>query len=335
MHGLKRPLLMAGCFAFAVIVIALSATSVLAGSDRLPRGGSVVASIRLPRGPGGLAIGAGAVWAMSDRVSSLFRIDPEQNSVIARIAVRPNKPCPSFTEGCTEAAAGDGAVWVSNPYDNSVSRIDPQTNSVVATIPVGRQPDGIVVSPGAVWVANSGGPSVSRIDPATNQVIATIPVAPARACCSEYMQLTVGAGSIWVAVPNLGSVVRVDPRTNAVAATIHLSGEPDGFLAADARAVWVAGAHAATVVWRIDPRANRSSGAVKGALVAPIGLALGFRSLWVADLDAKTIDRVNPNTGRMIARLPVGGYPVRITVGFGSVWVRDDTGRVLRIKPRG
>jgi len=68
--------------------------------------------------------------------------------------------------------------------------------------------------------------------------------------------------------------------------------------------------------------------------MAPIGLAAGFGSVWVADLDSKAIDRISPRTGRIVARLPVGGLPVRLAVGFGSVWVRDDTGRVLRIKPK-
>ena len=68
---------------------------------------------------------------------------------------------------------------------------------------------------------------------------------------------------------------------------------------------------------------------------APIGLALGFGSVWVADLDAKAIARIDPSTGRIVARLPVGGLPIRLAVGFGSVWVRDDTGRVLRIEPQG
>jgi YVTN family beta-propeller protein len=303
--------------------------------DAHPRAGKIVARIDIPQtqGSGGLAVGEGAVWVMSDLVSTLFRIDPQRNAVIARIKVKPSKPCPEFPQACSEAAAGNGAVWVSHPSDDTVSRIDPQTSSVVATIPVGRHPDGIAVSPGAVWVANSGGPSVSRIDPASNRVVATIPVGPARACCSDFMELTVGGGSVWVAVPNLNSVVRVDPATNAVTARIHVPGQAYGFLAADQRAAWFAAAHGASVVWRIDPRTNRPTKRVKG-VTAPIGLALGFGSLWVADLDAKTIDRVNPRTAAIVAGLRVGGYPVRLTIGFGSVWVRDDTGRVLRIQPQ-
>ena len=46
------------------------------------------------------------------------------------------------------------------------------------------------------------------------------------------------------------------------------------------------------------------------------------------------IDRVNLRTRKIVARLPVRGVPISLAVGFGSVWVRDDTGRVLRIKPQ-
>jgi YVTN family beta-propeller protein len=340
MNGPRRAILAGGSIACAVGVGVVSSASVFAGSDGVPRGGKVVASIRIPRGSGGLAVGEGAVWATSNSASALLRIDPKRNTVIARIKLKPNNPCPAFPAACSEVAAGEGAVWVSHTSDNTVSRVDPQTNRVVATIPVGRHPDGIAVSPGAVWVANSGGPTVnsggptvSRIDPAANRVVATIETGPSRACCSDFMQLTAGGGSVWVGVPYLSSVVRIDPATNTVRATIRLSVQPYGFLAADKQAVWSAGAHSDGVVTRVNPQTNRPSGAFNGA-ETPIGLALAFGSLWVADLDSKVIDRVNPHTARTIGRLRVGGYPVRLAVGFGSVWVRDDTGRVLRIRPQ-
>jgi hypothetical protein len=40
--------------------------------------------------------------------------------------------------------------------------------------------------------------------------------------------------------------------------------------------------------------------------------------------------------GRIVGRLPVGQFlpPVLLSVGFGSIWVRDDSGNVLRIAPR-
>jgi YVTN family beta-propeller protein len=288
----------------------------------LGRGGEVIAKIAIPTGYGGFAVGEGAVWAMSDDSSRLTRIDGRSNAVVARIKMAPGG----------ELAAGNGAVWVTHPNDGTVSRVDSHTNHIVATIKVGPGPQGIAISRGAIWVANSAGPSVSRIDPATNRVVATIRVGP-RTATSERMELTASGSSVWVGVAGLKAVVRVDAATNKVVATIRTA-TPWGFIAVSKDAVWSASGHAAPVITRIDPHTNRAKGTVQGKLFAPIGLALAYGSLWVADLDAKTIDRVDPRSGRIVARLSVGGYPVRLGVGFGSIWVHDETGRVLRIRPQ-
>src|SRR5436190_3400275 len=277
MHGVTRAILGGG--ACVAALAAVSSASVFAGNDRLPRGGKVVASIRIPPlNTGGLAVGEGAVWTTSDAVSILTRIDPKGNVVAARTKVESHHACPAFPGSCGEAVAGNGAVWVARLSDNTVLRIDPQTNSVITTIPVGPQPEGIATTPGAVWVVNKGGPSVSRIDPATNRVVATIRIAPMRACCTDHMAITAGGGAVWVSVPSLSAVIRIDPATNAVTARVRLSGQPCAFLAAGERAVWAAGGHCARTVMRVDPRTKRPSGRVKG-LMAPIGLALGFGSL--------------------------------------------------------
>jgi streptogramin lyase len=54
-------------------------------------------------------------------------------------------------------------------------------------------------------------------------------------------------------------------------------------------------------------------------LSSAVGIAAGFGSVWVADLDARQIVRVDPLTDRIIARLRVRGVPVRLAVGFGSL----------------
>jgi virginiamycin B lyase len=295
--------------------------------------GHVVARIPIPENSGGFAVGEGAVWSTSDAVSVLTRIDPARNTVVAQTKLPLQNPCPDLPGSCGEAVASNGAVWIARSSDNVVLRINPATSAVVATVSVGYQPEGIAATPGAIWVANKAGPSVSRIDPTTNQVVATIPLGPAGACCSNHMAVAAGPGAVWASLPDLNSVVRIDPQTNSVAARIRLLGQPCAFLAADARAVFAAGGHCTGTVMRVDAKTNRGGRPI-GGLAAPIGLAVGFGSLWVADLDAKAIDRVNERTGRIVEHLRVGGYPVRLGIGFGSLWVRDDTGRVLRINPQ-
>ncbi len=314
----------------AVAVAVAASASASAPSKTLPRGGKVIATIRIPEGFGGFAFGEGAVWSVTDANSMLVRIDPQSNAVAARIKIATVQACPPYV--CGEPAAGNGAVWVPRASDDTVSRVDLSSNRVTATIRVGSLPTAVAVTPGAVWVANAGGPSVSRIDPATNEVVATIRLGPKRAA-SDGAAVTAGGGALWASVPNLRTIVRIDPTTNEVTGTTKLSALHCGFVVADETAVWASGASRGSVVTRIDPRTTKLTRKVTGFL-RPIGLSLGFGTLWVADIERKTIDRVDPRSGRIVARLPVGGIPIRLAVGFGSIWVRDDTGRVLRIRPQ-
>jgi hypothetical protein len=147
------------------------------------------------------------------------------------------------------------------------------------------------------------------------------------------VSLTAGNGAVWVTVPNRHALVRIDPKKNAVVATVRVAAEPCGFVVAGRRTVWVSGAHCANAVAALDARTNRPAGKVTG-LLAPIGLGVAFNSLWIADLDSKDVARVNERSQRVVGRLHVGGFPVRLATGFGSIWVEDDTGRVLRIRPK-
>jgi virginiamycin B lyase len=309
-------------------VIASSGQTAAVHARVLPRGGTVVARIRLgrgapaPLGGGALTVGEGAVWAISAVESTLMRIDPARNRVVARIPVPPP----------AAMAAGDGAVWLTEPSNDTLVRIDPATNKPTASIRVGPQPDGIAISPGAVWVANNGGPSVSRIDPATNRVVTTIRVGPKRACCALHMNLTVTGGKLWVAVPNANEIVRIDPTTNHRVAKLKLPYSPCASLVADQSGVWSAGGACADTVGRIDARTNKLTAQVGEP--HPVGMELAFGSIWTAVIDSADLDQIDPHTRRLTARLHVGGTPVRLAVGFGSIWVNDDNGRVLRVRPR-
>jgi YVTN family beta-propeller protein len=295
----------------------------------LPPGGKVVARIRIGRSKivlgqeasGPLAVGEGAVWAMNDAKATLMRIDPARNAVVARIKV-----------GTPEAAAaGDGAVWLSNPPENKVTRVDPATNSVTAIIPVGPQPEGIAVSPGAVWVVNGGGPSVSRIDPATNRVVATIRIGPKGDCCAEHTSVIASPRAVWVALTNGKSIVRVDPATNRVVATTRIGYRPCGLLATDESGVWSTGGCGGDMVARVDSRTNRVTTNLLESF--PTGVEFAAGSVWVAN-GSGNVDQIDPHSGRLVARLHIIGLPVFLGIGFGSVWVTDMYGRVLRIQPQ-
>jgi YVTN family beta-propeller protein len=67
---------------------------------------------------------------------------------------------------------------VTNAGDDTVSLVDTTSNTVSSTIPVGKSPQGIVVTPdGAkVYVVNGLGNSLTVLNTATKQAVTTIPV---------------------------------------------------------------------------------------------------------------------------------------------------------------
>jgi virginiamycin B lyase len=226
--------------------------------------------------------------------------------------------------GPSGVAVGDGAVWVATwGADRSrVVRIDPAGNRVVAAVAVPRGQAELAVGAGAVWVASSSDNSVSRIDPATNEVAATIPVG------RQPSGIAVAAGSVWVANALDDTVSRIDPAGDRVVATIPIPGQGSAFsLAAAGGSVWVSGNHG---LMRIDPAGNR---------VTPVGVccgevAAGAGGLWMANGMDRTVLRVDPASGRVLARIPVPlaaapEGPFRIAAAGGAVWVTSET-----VKPK-
>jgi virginiamycin B lyase len=226
--------------------------------------------------------------------------------------------------GPSGVAVGAGAVWVATwgVEHSRVVRIDPTSNRVVAStvVPLGQAT--VAVGEGAVWVASSSDNSVSRIDPATNRVVTTIDVD------RQPSGIAVAAGSVWVANALDDTVSRIDPASNRVVATIPIPGRGSAFsLAAAGGSVWVSGNHG---LYRIDPAGNR----VTKVDVCCGEVAAGAGGLWVANGMDRTVLRVDPATGRVLARIPVPPAaaperPYGIAAGGGAVWVTSET-----VKPK-
>jgi DNA-binding SARP family transcriptional activator/ABC-type branched-subunit amino acid transport system substrate-binding protein/DNA-binding beta-propeller fold protein YncE len=176
---------------------ARSAVWVADGSRRLlridPRDTTVADSLEVPERLDGVAVGDGAIWAISAAAASVLEIDPASGSVRSRIRItsRPGstRPIP------IAVAAGEGAVWVLNGNTPSVSRIDPELGAVTHTIslPVGSNPTAIATGADAVWVALSGAGTVARIEPDSG-AMEQIPVGGAPT------GVAVGVGKVWISV---------------------------------------------------------------------------------------------------------------------------------------
>ena len=145
------------------------------------------------QGVSSVAVGDGSVWVVRGDTDTVYRIDPGDGHVQARVGV-------GLTP--TSAAFGAGSLWVLNLQGNSVSRIDPATDHVTATITTQAEPAYAATAGGAVWVTNFDGDSLTRIDPATNHTRQV-------KVCLGPAGIAAAGNTLWVACPNAHQLVRV------------------------------------------------------------------------------------------------------------------------------
>src|ERR1700693_6592087 len=93
--------------------------------------------------PWALAADADSVWIFSDGRTTLSRVDPEQNQVVAEIRL---------PAGCTALTFGETALWAACPSEDRVLRINPQTNLVEKRIEVSARPSAMALGENSVWV---------------------------------------------------------------------------------------------------------------------------------------------------------------------------------------
>ena len=169
--------------------------------------------------------------------------------------------------------------------------------------------------------------------PATETVRAPAGVDAAIATPGFPGPVGVWFGSVWVAGHRNGGVHRIDPETQRVTATIEVPDTLCGDFAFGFGAVWAPNCGQGGVSWiyRIDPQDNRVTSRRPGS--TPV-VAAG--SLWVVDDEGPAVLRMDPESGRVQARIRKLGLDtslpvVAIGAADGAVWVYSDGGAVARI----
>jgi YVTN family beta-propeller protein len=307
-----RTRVIAAAVAVAVIAGAVVAGLSLTGEDAIieanaiglidATSGSVVDSIPVTTGRGGLASGEGAVWAAGSRPGTLLRLDPSTHVVVDQIEV---------TGSPTGIATSPGAVWAAIGDEGVVERINPSTNTSVGTERVGNGPAGIAAGYGSVWVANRLDGTVSKLDPQTNTVADPIPAG------SSPTGVATAAGSVWVTNADGATVTRIDPESGN-ATRISVGNGPEAVAGSD-DAMWVLNGADGTVS-RIDPATN-SVVAVVPVGEGPVALAIAGGSVWVASEFSGTVSRIDPGSNRVTDVIDVQGTPLAVTSTGGLLWV--------------
>lgn len=284
--------------------------------------GRVVAAIPLDVGsaPVGVTAAGAAIWVHSHRTHMLYRIDPNDNRVAARIDLG--------QDSCGQPVSGAGRLFVS-PCDGSTqtSVVDTTTNRLIGHISGSAPGAELSFGFGSVWVPSKDLHHVIRVDPATLKPTATLSI-PSALFAGD-------AKSMWCAETDFnanytGYLDQVDPATNRIVRRIHPGGTVGSgpYIAYAAGHLWLMG--------NDDPHllsiSTTTGRAVSFKLPGWLGLsafydeqiAVGAGSLWIR-IANPTVARINPRTGRITRTYPAdsggeGGSPL---IAFGSLWVAN------------
>jgi len=88
----------------------------------------------------------------------------------------------------------------------------------------------------------------------------------------------------------------------------------------------------ANSVVALDPDGSPAATLAVGA--RPVAAVAAAGSLWVANLDDRTVTRIDLSSRRIQQTIPVGGTPTALAATPGAVWVSDSTGQISQIDPQ-
>jgi virginiamycin B lyase len=187
--------------------------------------------------PGVIAATADSVWLLTDDKTTLARLDPDQDAVVAEVRV---------PAGCRSLIFGEAALWLACPAENKVLRVNPATNLVEKPIAVSAQPEALATGEGSIWALCRKDGKIDRIDPKTNKVSKTIELGTP----NTSGEIAFGEGFIWVTQTGF-PLARIDIGSETVVQ--QFTGEGGGAIAVSPGAVWLSNLKAGTI-WRIDPK---------------------------------------------------------------------------------
>jgi len=259
--------------------------------------------------------------------NSLVELDPATNRVVSVTPVG-NSP--------ESIAATDDAIWVANTGDRTVSRLDLATRRVrvVGGVPVAKELASSLS--GDVWLSGFEEPVVTLIaskgEVGEDAVAAGPPTHVQLPGSAEG--LGVGGGYLWVTSPSDSggddTVSRIDLRTRRLVSSVRVGTLPL-FVAFGYGSAWVTN-YKGDSVSVVRPGSARAETFEVGG--GPLGVAAGAGAVWAVTFWFRELVRIDPETRRVLLRIPVGAGPNAVAVGGGAVWVTNRDDRSLtRIDP--
>jgi YVTN family beta-propeller protein len=287
-----------------------------------PHTNRLAAEVPVGIAPESIASGAGAVWAANVEDRTVSRIDPGTRTVVRNIPV---DGLPS------DVAFGGGIVWVALGALAELTRINPEQNEAARSIAAlgkgaacGAPDASVTFGAGSAWFACEFA-DLGRVEPRTGEAMRVGYEAglltSTSAVLPEFADIAFGLGSLWLVNRAANSVIEVDPTTIRRLRDITVGRKPSA-LAIGANAVWVANADDDTVT-RIAIPGRGQAPTLTHIPVGdgPVDVAVGEGGVWVANQLGRSVSRIDPKTGDVVATIDVGNQPQGIAAADGAVWV--------------
>jgi YVTN family beta-propeller protein len=183
--------------------------------------------------PHGLQEVNGKIYFTAEAVKSVARFDPFSGKVDWRAKTD------QMVSHMLAVSADGKRIYTANMLSASVTAIDAGgAESKIIQIPVGKEPEGIALSPDGktLWIGHRAAGLISIIDTATNKVTGTL--------TAGQMPLRIGFAPdgkrVYAVSPQEGAVVVFDAATRKEIGRIAINGAPVGLVVApDSRRVFV------------------------------------------------------------------------------------------------
>lgn len=273
------------------------ATNVVGFADT---SGRILGQVPLPGRPGGVAVGAGSVWATDTEHDSVVEIDSAGRKVdTVPVGVAP-----------TGVTVGGGGVWVADSGGGTVSWINSSPPGQSTPITVGQGPSAIAYGEGSAWVVNATDGTLQRID---GHLRPSVPIAIGGA----PVAVAFGGGWVWVTDTSSSSVVKVDPKKPQVVARLSVGNNPVAIAFGGGR-VWVANAADGTVT-SIDPATDQGRQIPVGG--NPDGVAYANGAVWVAVGQPASLVRIDARSLHVDSTTATDSVPQAVAASADRTWV--------------
>jgi YVTN family beta-propeller protein len=264
----------------------------------------------------GIVEAAGSVWVTDFGGHHVYRVDPIDRQVSARIRTG-SRPC-----AIDYAKRG---VWVANYDAATVQRIDTGTERITDTIEVGAMPWDLQSDGESVWITEPLNDRVRRVDAESGKTDARIGVA------SEPHGILLRADELWT--PVLEGVAIVDTVRERVMDVIPLGDAiRPGEISEGFGDVWV-GDPQSNLVYRIDADTRDAVARIEVGYSATRPTKVG-RYVGAPSKDEDNVSVIDPTNNSVVAVLALGSGVFWMEIVGDHIWMPNhDEGSVTWVSP--